>query len=225
MPRLAFHFLALALVALVGALLADPGERLASGQSAGADKRDLPKNKQLLAVTPEREAAVMTFVQRNHPELAELLTHLKVNQPREYERAIRDLHRVTERLAGVQERDLVLYELEAKAWTAQSRIQLLAARLRMGENEALRKELREALGAQVDAKLAVLKHQRSQTAERLAKMDSEISRLENSREQVIDKQLQTLRDSIPAKTASKNSGNKTPAAGEKRPASVSNTAP
>jgi hypothetical protein len=206
MSRLAFHLLALAFVALAGVLLADNGDKPAAGKPA-AERKEL-KSAGKIAVTPEREAAVMTFVQRNHPELAELLTHLKANQPRGYEQAIRDLHRTTERLASVQERDLALYELEAKAWTAQSRVQLLAARLRMGESEMVRKELREALGVQADARLAVLKHQRGQAAERMAKMDGEISKLENSRDEVIEKQMQALQNSLPSRQAAKNPGNK-----------------
>jgi hypothetical protein len=203
MPRIVFSMLTLAMLALAGVLLADPGDKPAA-------KKDQPKaGKQAIVVTPEREAAVTTFVQRNHPELAELLTHLKANQPRGYEQAIRDLHRTTERLASVQERDMVLYELEVKAWTAQSHVQLLAAKLRMGESDSVRKELREALGAQADAKLAVLKHQRAQTAERMAKMDGEISKLENSRDEVIDKQMEALQNSLGARQAAKNPGNKT----------------
>lgn len=205
-PLLAFALVALAGVSLAEALLADPGDKPAGGQPA--TRKEQNKASKQLAVTPEREAAVTTFVQRNHPELAEILTHLKANQQRAYEQAIRELHRVTERLAGIQERDSSLYELEVAAWTAQSRVQLLAARLRMGESDAVRKELREALGAQADARLAVLKHQRAQTAERLAKTDGEINRLENNRSEFIDKQMQTLEQSLAGKTGSKAAGAK-----------------
>ena len=135
--------------------------------NATAQNKPTPMN-----VTPEREAAVKTFVERNHPELAELLTHLKANKPQEYERAIRELHRITERLAGVQERDRAQYDLELKLWTAQSRVQLFTAKLRMDSTDELKSKLRDALNAQAEAKVALLKHERVRVADRLAKIDA-----------------------------------------------------
>ena len=67
---------------------------------------------------------------------------------------------------------MLLYELEVKLWTAQSRVQLLAARLKMGDSDTIKKELREALAHQIEARLDVLKHQKQQATERLAKMES-----------------------------------------------------
>jgi hypothetical protein len=151
-----------------------------------------PNKKSPMAVTPEREAAVRTFVERNHPELSGLLAHLKESQPREYERAVRELHRVTERLAGIQERDPLQYELELKLWTAQSEVQLLAARLKMGQTREIKDQLRQALGAQADAKVALLKHEKSRVADRLGKIERDITRFEGEREQVIENQLQLL---------------------------------
>src|SRR5689334_3765831 len=85
-----------------------------SPRSSGSAKKD-GKIRPNIAVTPEREAAVMTFVQRNHVELADLLGYLKTSQPEEYERAIKDIFRTTERLAAIQERDPLQYELEIAA--------------------------------------------------------------------------------------------------------------
>ena len=163
-----------------------------SAHNGKATSKKAPQKSKSIAVTPERVAAVMTFVQRNHPELADLLEHLKTNQPREYEQAIRDLHRVTERLAQIQERDPVLYELEVALWTSQSKVQLLSAQLKMAHSDEIRDQLRESLSHQMDARLAVLRHGRQRAADRLAKMDREISRLETERQDLIEKQLQTL---------------------------------
>ena len=41
--------------------------------------RTRPQKREGLAVTPAREAAVYAFVERQHPELADLLNHLKSN--------------------------------------------------------------------------------------------------------------------------------------------------
>jgi len=163
-----------------------------AAEPAAAKKEPRAKAAARLPVTPEREAAALTFVQRNHAELAELLAYLKTNQPEEYQRAIRDLSRVVERLGGIQERDPLQYELEVALWTAQSRVQLLMARVKMGPSDEVLRQLREALGAQMDARLALLHHERSKVAERLSRLDSEIAMRENHREAMIQRQMETL---------------------------------
>lgn len=148
--------------------------------------------KERISITPEREAAVMTFVRRNHAELAELLAHLKENQPKEYERAIRELFRTSERLTLIHDRDREQYDLEVQLWKTQSRIQLLTARLQMGDSDELRGELRELLGEQIDNRAALLRHDREKAAKRLAKIEDDLQRLESDREKVIERQLQSL---------------------------------
>jgi hypothetical protein len=158
-----------------------------------------------LPIAPEREAAALTFVQRNHPELGELLAYLKTSQPEEYQRAIRDLARVVERLGAIQERDPLQYDLEVALWTAQSRVQLLTARLKMGSSDELVRQLREALGAQMDARLALLHHERSKAAERLARLDGEIAMRESQREAMIQRQMEALLASAASPSASATS--------------------
>ncbi len=210
-----------AVVALAGVLLADPGDSTAGNSSAGnssagnapsqassAKPGAKAKAKQPLAVTPEREAAVLNFVERNHSELSELLAHLKSDQPKQYEQAIKEIFRITERLAGVQERDPLMYELEVKLWTAQSRVQLLAARLKMGASDSLKQDLREALSHQIDARLEVLRRQKQQAAERLAKMDSDLSQLEANKEKQIERQLEMLTRGGANKSVTRAPGNR-----------------
>jgi hypothetical protein len=179
----------------------------APARGAANPKKDA-KAKSTIAVTPEREAAVLTFVQRNHAELSDLLGYLKSSQPNEYERAVREIFRTTERLALIQERDPLQYELEVAAWTAQSRVQLLAARLRMESSNELLKQLRDGLMAQNEARLALLKHERQKAADRVSRMEAEITRIETSRDEVVDKQLKLLTraaaEGRPAKLGAKN---------------------
>ena len=171
-------------------------------------KRAAQKDTQM-AITPEREAAVMTFVKLNHEELSGLLTHLKENQPKEYERAVKELHRTTERLAQIKERDPIHYDLEVALWTAQSRVQLLTAKLKMGSSGPAKDELRDALSDQLEARLAVLRHERNKMSERLNRMDGEIARLEGDRQTMLDRQLQTLTSAAESKPA-KRAAKKTP---------------
>jgi hypothetical protein len=215
----------LAVLATAGLLCAQTGNEKKSGDKPAAGAKKDGKAKAQIAVTPEREAAVMTFVQRNHPELTNLLASLKGSQPEEYERAIREIFRTTERIAQIQERDPLQYELEIAAWTAQSKVQLLAAKLKMGATDELRKQLRDSLGTQNEAKLALLKHERQKISDRLSKTDREISQFESDREKFIDKQLELLTRAagegrtvkVGAKNAAKQAkknGNPSPAASQ-----------
>ena len=157
---------------------------------AGAGKAGVAKI--LPGITPEREAAVMTFVKRHHPELTELLIHLKENAPKEYDRAVRDLLRTSERLAQIQERDSLAYELELQSWKARSRAQLLAARLQMGESTELRDQLRAALNEEYDLRLQLLERDRQKAAERLKNLGEQIERISERRAEEIERQLKQL---------------------------------
>ncbi|MEX2173814.1 MAG: hypothetical protein WD872_05590 [Pirellulaceae bacterium] len=211
--RARFHYLlAFSFVALSGVLLAQPGDDPSepkTSETKSARPSAKLKNRQPLAITPEREAAVFAFVERNHAELTDLLTHLKTNQPKQYVQAVKDIYRVTDRLAQLQERDPLHYELEIELWTAQSHVQLLTARLRMGDSDEYRQQLRAAVGEQIEARLAVLKHQHGQAAQRLAKMEREIGELEENRETVIDKQVAGLTRAARGKGGAKNAGKTT----------------
>jgi len=201
--------IAIGALAAAGLLNAQSGSAPTAGSASprkeGAKKET--KAKAAILVTPESEAAVLTFVQRNHAELADLLASLKSNDPEQYQRAIRDIYRTTGRLALIQERDPLQYELEVAAWTAQSRVELLAAKLKMESSDELIKQLRDALKNQNEARVALLKHERQKAADRVGKLDAEIARFESDRDEVINKQLKLLvragGEGRPAKAAAK----------------------
>jgi hypothetical protein len=203
MRLLVVILIAMASITIGGALFAQSGTATGKPAGAASAKKD-GKTKPAIQITPEREAAALAFVQRNHAELADLLSALKTSQPEEYERAIRDIFRVTERLATIQERDPLQYELDVAAWTAQSRVELLAAKLKMGANEELIRQLREALQTQNSAKAALLKHERERVADRLKKLDTEIARFDGDRDELVNKQVKALtraaNESRPVKT-------------------------
>lgn len=139
-----------------------------------------------------REAEVLEFVGRHHPELAALLTHLKESDRVEYQKALRDLHRAGERLEGLRSRDVARYEVELKQWQNQSRLDLLVARLEMGPTEELREQLRALLVERQQLKERWLQLERSRVAERLVKVEEQLELIERRRDALIDEQLQTL---------------------------------
>lgn len=192
-----------------------PVRQTTAPTDASAGKVGL-KNKVELPFTAEREMAVMAFVQQNHAELKELLNFLRENRRKDYERAIRDLARESERIGQLKDRDAKQYDLEVKAWTIKSRIQLLTAQMVMGDKDEIRSQLKSLLGEQLDVRLALMKRERERVQERLGKMESEIIRLENGRQKILDNQLQVLTKSVAdSKNKVKVVRNGAPKAGKK----------
>lgn len=185
------------LVALAGVLLSSPRPATPQGPAAApvasvspaVPGKDKPK---AIVITPEREAAVNTFVRLHHPDLADLLSHLKTNQRKEFDRAVRELYRVSENLAQLQERDQERHALELRRWKAQSRVHLLTARLRMGDSEDLKRQLKESLFELRDVRVALLELDRVRAAERLQKAEAELARLRSSGDASIEAQLRQL---------------------------------
>jgi len=149
------------------------------------------------ALTPEREAAAMTFVKQHHSELAELVSVLKESRPKEYHKAIRDLYRASEKLADLQQVDLQRYDLELKAWRNQSRLQLLAARVQMPpgdekQRDVLQAELKAELARQYDVRVEILQLERARVTERVDRLNAQIEKMKQGRESAIDRQLNEL---------------------------------
>lgn len=173
----------------------------------------------LAGFTPAREAAALTFVRTHHPELAALLEQLKLNNFSDYQAAIRDLFRTSERLAHAQEHRPERYELELQEWKLSSRIQLLAARLTMGKSQAVEDELRSLLSEHSAVRLELLTIERSRVTGRLAELDAKI---EAARSESVDARLEKLlRNTRSAVTNSKQRGVKT--VETNRPSKSSNT--
>jgi hypothetical protein len=161
-------------------------------KSGDAKGRRMAANDSAPAVTPEREAAVRKFVEQHHPELVGLLESLKSKNSTEYERAVRDLFRVSERLAQFYGRDNQRYELELKLWQSQSRLDLLAARFKMSNNDELKVQIQQALDEQYSLRQSVMHLERDRVAERLKKLDEQLQTFDASREELLDRQLRLL---------------------------------
>ncbi len=213
------------LLLLATLLLAPLGQVAAQSSPASDARRQSRDAKPPMAVTPEREAAVMTGVDRNHPALKDVLASLKTNRPKEYERAIRDLYQTSERLANLKERDPHLFDLELEHWTLRSQIQLLAAQMVMASSDEIRTKLRELLSKQLDVRAKILELDRQRAKERLDRVEAEIAKVETDRDKHIERQLDLLMKSAQAsKTKSKVTGKGNKRSSAKRKSTVSEPA-
>lgn len=169
----------------------------AKQQEADKSARDKASNaKPLPEISAAQEAAAVALVQKHHKDLFELLIYLKEGLPQEYEQAIRDLSRASDRLALYEKRDPGRYRLELQLWQAESRRQLLTARLQMGYDEKLLTDLREVLKEEHRLDLALLQHERERLASRLAKIDEQIADQENGAEAAVERRFTTLTKAV-----------------------------
>ncbi|MHB8973507.1 MAG: hypothetical protein ACYC3X_28055 [Pirellulaceae bacterium] len=170
--------------------------------NASAEKRDESRsNKKLPAWSPEREAAALTFVRQELPELARLLDYLRKNQPRQYQRAVRELARTAERLSQIKERDPRRYELELQAWQTHARIDLLAAKWQLKPNDELRERLRAAIAEQMAVQQKLLTREHERLAQRLKSVDGQLQTLESGQAAEIERRLHSLTEGRRKKAA------------------------
>ncbi len=169
------------------------------GKSSGEARPG--KRKEAPVLIPEREAAALAFAQKYHADLGELLVYLKANNPSAYQHAVFDLYRTSQRLAMHHDRgDMDRYQLELKMWQAQSRSQLIVARMKMTATAQLEKQLRQALSEQLELRAEILRRDREKTADRLQKLDEQLTQLNKDREGEIQRQIDLLIRSAKNKT-------------------------
>ena len=189
---------------------------------AKSDKNSSEKNKEnrkpsgksdsrkVKGFTEEREAAAMTFARANHPELADLLEQLKQTDTTQYQQAIRDLFRSSEKLALAQEKNPLEYELELELWRLRSRSQLLVAQLTMGPDPAIENQLRAAIAEQFKLRKLRLTHDRERLEARLADIKREMQKLDAEPSRMVDERMQEMlshaRNSRASLKASSESG-------------------
>lgn len=185
-----------------GAQIQESGEKSNAAEATSVATKPW-KMKNLPAFTPEREAAALTFVAAQHPELSPLLAHVKKSRPSEYEKVIRKLFVDSERLAHSRETQPQRYELELKNWQLESRIQLLVAKLTMDRTPALEQKLRDALAERLDVRRRLLAFDHDRHANRAASIDKQLAELDAKREKLLQEQFEKAFNPPTKKSAAK----------------------
>lgn len=132
--------------ALALLLLGGSGSWAATNSKTVADSGEA-KRKQTAqpAVDQETEAKALKLVQAHLPELKDVLKRLRVREPREYDRAVRDLVKSARKLEQAKNRDERLFDLEVELLKSQNQVNLLTAKLKVRDSKTDRKKLRESL--------------------------------------------------------------------------------
>lgn len=190
--RLRAAIFALAVISIgAAALVARPVEATNSQRLASAGDTSAAEP----AVDSETEAKSLQLVETHLPELRPVLKRLRSKEPREYDRAIRDLAKSARKLELAKNRDERLYEIEVETLKAQNQVNLLTACLKVRDNQADRKRLREAAARLQQAQLVRARYDVELFRQRLERaqqqLDAAQGRLE-SKESDADEQLEKL---------------------------------
>jgi hypothetical protein len=164
----------------------------------------------------EKETAALDFAAQHHPELVSLITPLKTSNPKEYQHAVRELFRTSERLSGIRVKDPARYQLELDAWKLQSQIRLLTARLTMATDSEMELQLRDAIKKKTENQLNLLQNERETLQARIEHVQKEIDRTSQSQDQLVQQEYDRLlkksardRNAIaPKSNTAKPAGNK-----------------
>ena len=143
--------------------------------------------------TEEHEAAALTFVRKNQPEILAMLEGLKSRRPADYQRAIGDLFRTSEMLTSVRQEDPGRYALALKGWQAEMHAGTLFARLvgQPGETKKVEAELRQAVEKVVELQI-------DQSAYHVRRMEGELERLRRHHQEMESHRADLVRQRMAA---------------------------
>jgi hypothetical protein len=167
-------------IALAAILLADSELRAAS---------TLPR------FTEEREAAALYFVRKHCPDLAPLLDELRKKGNPQYEQQVREIFRVTEMLAEIE--DERRQQVELKIWKTENRALVLVAKLavaREDDKKPLQSSLQDAARELVELDVQSLEIQTDQLEKELGETKDELARLKDNFDKSVRDRFDSLLD-------------------------------
>jgi len=180
-------------------------------ESRSAAARDLEA--QVKGLTPDQQQQALGFARAQHPELADLLEKLRETNPKEFGKALHDLHRAEQRLSRMAEQNPERFALEISLWKLNSRIRLLTAQMIMEGEIEQEENLKSLLSDRRDLKVRILEFDRARATERLANLDQQLAELQRDPQGDNEKELARLKQSVGkhAKAAKKTRSKQSPA--------------
>ncbi|PQO47785.1 hypothetical protein C5Y93_01715 [Blastopirellula marina] len=141
----------------------------------------------------QREQDAIEFAREHHPALVRLLNHLRRIDQQEYNQAIRELARVSDRLSTLKQRNPRSYELQLEIWKANSSATLLAARIQLDpENQDLRDELYVALQRKSTLQRRLLHDEVERAKRRLKRLEEDLERFDRDKELLLKREFRKL---------------------------------
>jgi hypothetical protein len=139
---------------------------------------------------------MVKFVKENAPEIFATWEKLKASRPDEAERFFRNVLERLMHLRPMKEHDPDRFELELKAFRADSKCLELAESARQTQDQAKKEEakanLRKAVEELFDLRQQTRKKELEELRKRVAELESDISRRQEKRGEMIDRRLAQL---------------------------------
>jgi hypothetical protein len=146
-----------------------------------------------LARAMSRKDALLEFAGSQDEQLAKLLRRLEQQRPQQFREALLNLARDEERLNNLQARDRERYELELQQWKNNQRLQIVAARLALGGDEAGgRVQLEKLLQARQDVRRQILELEVRRAEERVTRAQEQLHRFEETKTADLKRQAEQL---------------------------------
>jgi hypothetical protein len=138
------------------------------------------------------EAAALGFAKQHHPELAKLLGPMKSARPKEYQKAVREISRVAERLARLETRSPERYAIELDLWKTESRLRLVAARTAMVDDDERREQIEKLLTDRNSLRIRLYEFERTEAEARISQLNSQIETLKAQEQDAVRKEVDRL---------------------------------
>ncbi|MGI9466852.1 MAG: hypothetical protein ACR2OA_07010 [Rubripirellula sp.] len=139
--------------------------------------RQQTKNREL---NSQSEQLALQLVSEHLPQLTPLLQQLKIDQTRQYDRAIVDLARSAKKLNAAQKRDERLFQVELELLKADTETNLIAARLKVRDKLQDRDKLRDAVTRLHSARQIKMQYEVDLLRKRLARDQALLAAAEQS---------------------------------------------
>ncbi len=126
-------------------VLADAGKK--TNETKVSEKKVSKKrtsSKRHGSVDKNSESRALDLVDTHLPELKDMLGRLRSSDPREYNRAIRDLWKSARKLDAAKKRDERLFDVEVEVLKSKNQVNLLTAKLKVRDSQSDRDSLRVA---------------------------------------------------------------------------------
>ena len=154
------------------------------------------KSAKLAAVSAERRAELMDFVNLNHPEIRPLLKLLQKSRPMKYQSTMRTLDREVRTLQNVKAKHPERYDRALEFWTIKSKISLLSAQLAIKRSKKVQTNIEQELDVLIRKRLQIRKVDLEANAARLTaqleRVNSQLEQINGDENKVATRELKKI---------------------------------
>lgn len=147
-----------------------------------------------------RQAALMEFVQQNHPDLKRLLDLLEKRKPAQFRQAMKELAKHYDRLQAVKSRDAEKYRIALRYWKVHSRIEVMSAQVALKGADKFESKLKELIRQRLEIRIQLREYEEARLQERLNRVQDGLDAARKSMDADVERQLKQILNASRAKS-------------------------